>query len=128
MTEQAASHKIKEAIRYTIGAKVPHYDFFFNPADVHNVTTSHFNDHFQAHDLSPNFTVNYENADTLAASITRFLAHENYSAITPDLKELLWTAITRPQNKLLDTNYGTPLRDTPTTKYQSRHTLFQSIR
>ena len=27
MTEQAASHKVKAAIRYTLGSKVPLYDF-----------------------------------------------------------------------------------------------------
>jgi hypothetical protein len=70
MTDQAATHKIKEAIRYTLGAKVPHFDFtsirsqsdeiFFNPSEIHNVTTKHFHEHFQAHDSSSNFTVNYE--------------------------------------------------------------------
>jgi hypothetical protein len=65
MTDQAASHKIKNAIRYTLGAKIPHYDFtsicsdtndiFFDPVDVHNLTTKHFSEHFRAQDASPNF-------------------------------------------------------------------------
>jgi hypothetical protein len=60
MMDQAATHKIKSAIRYTLGAKVPHYDFtsirsdngdvFFDPADVHNITTEHFSNHFKAQD------------------------------------------------------------------------------
>ena len=74
MTEQAASQKVKAAIRYTLGSKVPHYDFtsirsdadeiFFNPVDVHNVTTKHFSKHFRAQDASPNFQINYEDDDT----------------------------------------------------------------
>ena len=55
MTEQVAAHKVKEAIRYTLGSKVPHYDFtsvrsdsndiFFNLIDVRNITTKHFFEH-----------------------------------------------------------------------------------
>ena len=63
MMDQAAEHKIKNAIRYTLEAKIPHYDFtsirsdtndfFFDPVDVHNVTTKHFSDHFKAQDETP---------------------------------------------------------------------------
>ena len=93
MTEQAATHKIKQAIRYTLGAKVPHYDFtsirsdtndiFFDPVDVHNVITKHFSDHFKALDTSPNFTVNNEDENTLSESKARFMTHHNHQAITP---------------------------------------------
>jgi len=99
MTEQAASQKVKAAIRYTLGSKVPHYDFtsirsdsdeiFFNHVDVHNVTTKHFSEHFRAQDASPNFQINYEDDDTLATSKALFMSHENHRTISPELKELL---------------------------------------
>ena len=121
MTEQAAAHKTKQAIRYTLGSKVPHYDFssirsnsneiFFNPADVHNVTTKHFHDHFKAPDASPNFQIDYSNEDTLAASKALFMTHANHSAITPEIKDLLWTALTRPQSQLTTPHPSSPLRD-----------------
>ena len=121
MTIQAAAHKTKQAIRYTLGSKVPHYDFssirsnsneiFFNPADVHNVTTKHFHDHFKAPDASPNFQIDYSNEDTLAASKALFMTHANHSAITPEIKDLLWTALTRPQTQLTTPHPSSPLRD-----------------
>jgi hypothetical protein len=121
MMDQAISHKIKSAIRYTIGSKVPHYDFtsirsdtdeiFFNPADVHNVTTKHFSDHFKAPDTSPNFTINHDNAKTLASSKALFMTHPNHHTIFSELKELLWQALTRPQEKLGGQNGDSTLRD-----------------
>jgi hypothetical protein len=115
MTEQAAEHKIKQAIRYTLGAKVPHYDFTSIRSDtddiLHNVTTKHFSDHFKALDTSPNFTVNFEDERTLNESKARFMTHQNHQAITPELKELLWTAITKPQAKLIGPSPNTTLRD-----------------
>jgi hypothetical protein len=96
MTEQAATHKIKQAIRYTLGAKVPHYDFtsirsdtndiFFDPVDVHYVTTNHFSDHFRTYYTSPNFAINYANEDTLSESKGLFMTHQNHQAIFPALK------------------------------------------
>jgi len=121
MMDQAATHKIKSAIRYTLGAKVPHYDFtsirsdtgdvFFDPADVHHITTKHFSNHFKAQDDSPNFTINHEDEETLADSKARFINHPNHQAISLELRELLWTALTRPQTQLMARANGSTLRD-----------------
>ena len=78
---------------------------------MHNVTTKHLSDHFQAQDSSLNFTVKYDNYDTLAASKALFMSHDSHSAISNELKELLWTTLTRPQRKLVTPIGGMPLRD-----------------
>jgi hypothetical protein len=120
MSEQAATQKIKSAIRYTLGSKVPHYDFtsirsdsndiFFDPSDVHNVTTRHFHNHFKSPDDSPNFTVDYTNKESLESSKSLFMSHPNHQTITLELRELLWTALTRPQTTLMAPDSHQPLR------------------
>jgi hypothetical protein len=79
--------------------------------DVHNVTTKHFNDHFKIPDDSPNFTLDYTNEESLASSKTLFMLHPNHQSITLELRELLWTALTRPQTTLMAPNPHQPLRD-----------------
>ena len=121
MTEQAASHKIKQAIRYTLGAKIPHYDFssirsdtneiFCDPIDVHNMTTNHFHAHFKAQDASTNFHVDFSNMETLVDSRSLFMAHPNHNGIAPDIKELLWNALTCTQGKLSAPTQSTTLRE-----------------
>ena len=75
------------------------------------VSGSLITNYFKAQYDYLNFTINYEDNETLADSEARFINHPNHQAISLELRELLWTALTRPQTQLMARANGFTLRD-----------------
>ena len=83
ISEAAAAGKIKKAIRYTLGSKIPYFDFtsirdtndqvLLNPNEIHNATTQHYQQHFAAPDTLPNFRINFESPESIATSQLEFM-------------------------------------------------------